>query len=313
MESRNLKDRGERRRLAADLNEWRAAAVAALPMQVPRPSFNDPTLSEVVAATLIARVNCVRERSQQLRSMPAGQWINSQREIDRAIELLYGRRRRNEPQQPHRTIEQWSADLLAGVRQRALKKLDGEIGQEPEGYLMDLYLHDALEDCSHSPYRFSWMVAFARSLAEYLHGEAAETMIAAQQEYVAAAKEFKMAAARFNEVAQRIEGLELPRLRRIAPPGLGRIVNNMKFELEGGCLPLKRRSEGQDEKLFVFRMYEANRRAVGKPRTEAIHELMHLDLFQRQFDRRHLDRLVAEFTAMYEDRKVSNLAGQKPS
>lgn len=62
-------------------------------------------------------------------------------------------------------------------------------------------------------------------------------------------------------------------------------------------LPIKRDTKHKAEQLFVYRMWQANMRWYGKPKPDAIAELMTMDGFERQFDERTIERMCAKFKA----------------
>ena len=77
---------------------------------------------------------------------------------------------------------------------------------------------------------------------------------------------------------------------------LKRLVDRLATATDDFYLPVRRNDVHAAERLFVFRLHRANRRQTKAPKIEAIAELMRLEGFAHQFDRRNLERICAEFT-----------------
>lgn len=62
-------------------------------------------------------------------------------------------------------------------------------------------------------------------------------------------------------------------------------------------LPITKNSQHKAEQLFVYRVWLINQQYTGKPKAEAIAELMTLDGFDHVFDKRTVERMCARFKA----------------
>ena len=144
----------------------------------------------------------------------------------------------------------------------------------------------------------AWVYECLFALAEYFQGDAAARLIDARRNFLAVQSATEVAIRKYVRHAEHLASLELPGVRVNAGQvqRMARAVEfGMAVRVKKNAFPLFRLDARSSERLFVFRMWTANKRQTGKPRIEAIAEIMGIDGFRHQYDRRTIERLCADF------------------
>lgn len=144
----------------------------------------------------------------------------------------------------------------------------------------------------------SWQVKTMRAVAEYLEGKAATRFLNAAAEIDDAARAARESVARYVRLAEEINGANFQsvRVRGLRSPTL-----RVEFDVPDlAASPISRRRDTRgDERLFVYRMFVANRSEVRSAKPEAIADLMCLEGFRHQYETRTIERLCKRFAELH--------------
>jgi hypothetical protein len=254
------------------------------------------------AAAYLRQADADKERRwRAMLALPAWQWLHSQREFLRAYERVFSTRRRKErdgaepdidyfhalaqtyfdnAEESHarRISEGWKDSASEQTRARSLRGLIGRAGSRA--------------------FDGDWRTATMRAVAEYLEGKAAASFQNAAAEIGAAAKAAQEAVARFMHLSEVLNEADFLGIWVRGPRFLGGRTEVGVPDI--GALPIgSRKDERSNERLFVYRMFVANRRAVRSAKPEAIAELMGMEGFRHQYETRTIERLCKRFAELH--------------
>lgn len=263
--------------------------------------------AEPAELTLDDAANYLRQadadRSQRWRvmnDMPARRWLVGQREYKRAVDRVFASRRAMKRSAAEPEIDYFR--VLAKVhfdsaeRSRARRVSEGWTASAAEKDMAHS-LRRSIESAGSRAFEYSWATNTMRALAEYLEGQAAARILNAAAEIEGAANAAQKAVARYMRLSEVINGAGFLGFRAQGP--------RARFGFHFGApdvaaLPIgSRKDMRSDERLFVYRMFVANRSAVRSQKAEAIAELMGLEGFRHQYDSRNIERLCAKFAALH--------------
>jgi hypothetical protein len=260
---------------------------------------------------------------QLLEAHSVSVWLTGQREYQRAERLvLVGRKiggRQTAPRKAATAAERVTAmfDEALG-RNRAAQLLrpadlsahltDRERFHRAAGEDAGAKLH-ASEDVRRQLSRIadylgpahSWRRSCVQALHEYYYGnsaganfDASKVSIALSAELAAATNAATKSMNSLIEMLKVAEQLGFTK-RPIHYKGLARYAESFVNAAERVSCPVHRRDARTQERLFVFRLFLANRRWARKPKAEAIVELMGLEGFRHQYDLRTVERICTGF------------------
>ena len=306
----------------AEFKAW--LQIASRPLDIP------PELSEAWEATHVRKAilpktiavdyyRAIRLEGEssddRLRATPINSWLRGQREFTRAQRLvLFGRKVASGGREPEnltkidfaKAVEDmfelgakreasrqhgedaalFSADAIGD--HQAANKTDAE--QRISRYVCNLLDFLARK---YQPNQ-TWLYACVHALNEYYYGDAWRRSVALSKSLAAsiqsAKKSIDLVVAQIDEaVSLDFSSRAFGRLFMIrASEGMSKSLSEISF-------PVQRNDVRACEKLFVFRLYKANRRFTKKPKTEAIAELMGLEGFRHQYDPRTIEKLCSGF------------------
>lgn len=241
-----------------------------------------------------------RRRWCALLDQPASQWLLNQREFLRARERVFRTRRQVqciEVAPPFDYFVGWAQRLyeLADDEANGEAALHGLKGRAKARYRADSF-RGSIERHGNRPvvssFRF-WYTTTMRSVAEYLEGNAAASFLDAVAEIERAADAAQEAVARFLHLSRILNGSGFPGTRE-SEWGLHQWRDLTRAA--DIALPIgSRKDQRANERLFVYRMFVANRNAVGSARPGAIVGLMGLEGFRHQYEMRTIERLCKQF------------------
>jgi len=142
-------------------------------------------------------------------------------------------------------------------------------------------------------------------LSEYFDGSAAPALVEARKEIRAAAAAASKALASYLKLARVLHEYGFLAYESRASLKYAEVVVP-----DLAALPLKRLDETSGERLLVYRIWSANRKAVRSPRTEAIAEFMGVEGIQHRYDSRTIERLCAHFSDISRAKNPAEAPGQ---
>ncbi len=254
------------------------------------------------AADYFRQADADQERRwRAMLDLHAWKWLCSQREFRRAHERVFSTRRRKERGDAEPDIDRFRA--------RAQRFFDSaeefHARRISEGWKASASeqtrAHDrrrAIERAGSRAFDGDWRTATMRAVAEYLEGKAAASYQDAAAEIEAAARAAQEAVARYLHLS---EVLNEAGLRGIWVRGMRYPRKHTEFSVPDiNALPIGSRKDGRsNERLFVYRMFVANRGAVRSAKPEAITELMGLEGFRHQYETRTIERLCKRFAELH--------------
>lgn len=256
------------------------------------------------------------QRWRAMLALPAWQWLRSQREFLRAHDRIFSTRRRKERDGAEPDIDRFRAlaqryfDSAEKFARRMSEERLAKFDDYPTHILeyRARYFRRSIERTGSRAFDDYWHTETMRAVAEYLEGKAAANFLDAAAEIEAAAKAASKAVARYVRLAEALNGADFLTVR---VRGLRPHQKSPEFDVPDlDASPTGRRKNARsDERLFVYRMFLANRSAVRKPKAEAIAELMGLEGFRHQYETRTIERLCAKFAELHK-RHSAQLAAQ---
>lgn len=229
--------------------------------------------------------------------LPAGQWLLAQREFDRAWKKIHagrGSKAKNAPVAAEElNYEQWAEKYVTAIEASTFRSGSDDTLAEP---VYARAFTRRVETKLRSAFRRNWTVDCVKALAEYFSGTAAEQIITASKQLPIAASKAEKALRQYLEHAEVILAHDVPLLRPAGNYDLERLrefARSLPIRVEQ---PVRRADERRNERLFVYRMWRANMRAVRGPRTEVISQLMGLEGFQHQYDSRTIEKQCKDFS-----------------
>lgn len=224
-------------------------------------------------------------------------WLSSQREYQRAAEKVFGKRGRAAKIASERTPVP-AVDTAAKFLERAAAQWKSRGRTRVQG---DEYFGTIRADLARFTSRgfeTTWDWRTMEAVAEYLEGKTARRFQDAVNEIDAAAAAAYTAFVRYQAL---VEELKKPNLRSI-PVNRFHLRTHLNSwnptAMLGIVSPLGRKDSTSDERLFVYRMFTANRRSARSAKAEAIAELMGLEGFRHQYEVRTIERLCAGFAKL---------------
>lgn len=284
--------------------DWLSLSVRPLGASIGRPTDEDRGLvRELLHEALRERRRLFLERHEALATTAVGRWIKANKEISRAEALVYRALDRKGGSIARMSDEQ--------VVQREIDKADTEFSSlGPLSFLLSIA--NTLTAWDRSPLVQSWWWHCIKALAEYFDNGAPQRMVDAYRSTGPLAAQAQQAMADYLRAVESLNALSLPgvRYRR-----LERLQREVEFLLDAlnvpeERFPLTRIDERSSERLFVFRMHSAHMALVRAPRVEAIDELMSVQGFRHQYDRRSLERLCATFTGRKNALRAQSVPGR---
>lgn len=277
-------------------------ALADTPVSVSATLPEGFTIEDAVAFAIQADTDC-RAVAQRLDAMPALQWLVSQREFQRADEIVRGTRRRSRRTAGVSDEQQTSREDR--IRQRVtdvFRRYSERRAQRQNDHWDAWDLRRAIERFSITKWGDLWLVNCLRAVAEYLDGTTGKELIQAVRGVEQLHAELIAAARRYSDAANRINSSGITGLR-VSPPSryVGRYMHRPLFDAphDVSFMPFKRDDDSVAERLFVYRLWSQNRIHFRTPKTEAIAELMGLEGFRRSYDTRTIERLCSGFRESY--------------
>lgn len=251
---------------------------------------------------------------QSLVAHPVVQWLEQQREFGRAHKLVfYGRRvPKSDPVEAKRAIqlrvqkqaEQYVADYheetLRGAADAAELSRVRLISFDPRRRALRAYSSDP------SGFHFGelWVTRVAEALDEYYHTANWEESVEASRAWRASLIAAKDAVRRMAELATIHAKFDPVGAGGFRTEVLERTLERLPLN---AIFPVQRKDPHARERLFVYRVYRANRREARKAKAEAIVELMGLEGFAHQYEVRNVEKICAEFTERFSRRYKENL------
>ncbi|NUZ07599.1 hypothetical protein [Piscinibacter koreensis] len=235
----------------------------------------------------------------KLRELPADAWLQEQREFKRALERLRGRK--GGKQRPEESIEEFASRY---VEQRYAVAASAE--DPAQAFRLDV-LRYYEQPYKHRPLG-RWKYEVVNAFREYFYAAADSPalLLEAARAIGPAAKQLQSALGEYLAIARTLEAVGLPGTRihglRTLQRGLESVTPSVYF-------PLSRVDGTARERLLVFRIWFANRGLTGRPKTEAIIELMGIEGIQHQYDARTLERMCAGFADSIRAYRAQRLPG----
>lgn len=283
-----------------EFNAW--LSLATTPIEVGASLPPEPAELTVDEATDYLR-HADDAREQRWRAMcalPAWRWLCSQREFQRSNERVFSTRRRNQHAEAGPDIDRFRAraqrlfDYAEAFRARRIS--EGSTASAGERARAD-YVRTAIERAGNRAFDGYWHTDTMRAVAEYIEGKTAGSFQDAAAKIEAAATAAQEAVARYMRLSQTINEAGLFGVRAYVRP------RNREFHFgvpEVAASPIgSRKDERNNERLFVYRMFVANRSAVRSAKPEAIAELMGMEGFRHQYETRTIERLCKRFSELH--------------
>lgn len=219
---------------------------------------------------------------------PAAVWAKSQPGYVRAREILWPRKKAKGNQLPA------NANWINHQIERLQKRSHGGL--------------TVLQSSFSQTLAHSWQSSAFHALYEYFYQDHATQMYALARNGPPA----------LLSIATSIDEVLLPLLNALPEHRnsvfanrLERMLRYLEDDEIFNSLPIKRNTLHKAEQLFVYRLWRANMQYTGKPKPEAIAELMTLDGFDRQFDERTIERMCARFKTAKLEAIARRSAGAK--
>lgn len=283
-----------------EFDAWLSMATAPIEVGASLPS--EPVELTVDDAADYLR-QAYADKEQRWRAMmgsPAWQWLRSQREFLRAYGRVFSAHLRKERDDAEPSIDRFRAQAqryFDNAEEYHARRISEGWEASASERTRGLGLRETIKRAGSRAFDGYWHAATMRAVAEYLEGKAAARFQDAATEIEAAAKAAQAAVARFMYLS---EVLNESGFRGIWVRGRfhrGRVEISVPDIEE---LPIgSRRDERNNERLFVYRMFVANRSAVRSAKPEAIAELMRLEGFRHQYETRTIERLCKRFAELH--------------
>jgi hypothetical protein len=227
-----------------------------------------------------ARLN----RWRQLTDLPASKWFDSQRDIQRAWGLVFGKNTRNAP------LLDRNHDV---VGKRAIRWV-GADAEVHSGKLERLGAHGVSD---------TWTYKCMDAIAEYFANRAAKVMVELLKDFDKAEANAMRATDNYLRMIERAVavGVKVQSNRTLA-----RFATDGQPKPDMSWFPVARGGAMAAERLFVYRMWRANMAFVRKPKVDAIAALMSVDGFRHQYNHRTIERACAEFHAAAKARREAD-------
>lgn len=232
-------------------------------------------------------------RKTELASTPVEKWRIRTREIERARDLVFrGNKKRNlsETRNAPRSVDAIADSVFS---------MAAEASSVPAEQHQFIRIH--MNMFADGPFRHSWTVKCIEAIAEYFNPEMPRMIRDARSEAVAALEQARLAISRLQRSTATVSSLNLPDAKVRVRATFTKMLDSFTelsepLNLPAEAFPISRLDARSSERLFVFRMYRANFAMTRGPRFEAIDELMSIEGFRHQYDRRTIERLCTEFS-----------------
>lgn len=240
-----------------------------------------------------------RSRYQRLTQFPAIEWLHSQRDFHRA-DAKVNRPRGKADQFGNETSEQFS-------RRMAESLWNSAAAHRPTDPTIEVIRRIAVR----GSFGFSsyWLVNILSALREYFYSDTADTVLHTVKRFNEAAAEMESVARRLAAASNEIEAMGFPGLRRLPSARYRRIAEDGISQIDPSVLPIRRNDAHSRERVFVYRVWMANKRWTSNPKTDAIADLMCIEGIKHQYDTRNIEKLCQNFSAISSRLKSHELAG----
>jgi len=294
-----------------DFDAWLTLATMPIQVGASLPSESvELTIDD--AAEYLRQADADRQqRWRAMRDLPAWRWLTGQREFVRAVDRVFGSRRPTkrgvgvaETSNENETDRfRARAQRLFDITETHARRMSGERHARFEEYPASTLQYRARdlrrEIEREGTYAFDrlWYADAMRAVAEYLEGNTAAKFVDAAAEIKAAANAARDAVARYVRFAEALNGADF---RTVQVRGL-HFHQRRPFDVPDlEASPIGRRKDARgDERLFVYRMFVANRSVVRSAKPEAIADLMCLEGFRHQYETRTIERLCKRFAELH--------------
>lgn len=279
--------------------EWLQLVRTPLAIELPA---RGETITKVSWLAWTAEVRRLGEiRWNELTATPVGQWLSETKEISRARDLVFRAHMKKYP------IKEESIDEIADWYLSTAAVTSSSASGRNE------WLRSQMREWIRGPLKGSWTSICVEAIAEYFNPERPAQVARAHKDLADALDQARSAISRLKASTEAVESLHLPEARIRLSATFVRTLNEFgpltePLCLSGEAFPIGRLDAHSGERLFVFRMHRANVAITRGPRIEAIDELMGIEGFRHQYDRRTIERLCKEFT----DRKRAIKAQKAP-
>ncbi len=285
-----------------EFNAW--LTLATTPIEVGASLPPEPAeLTVDDAAEYLRQADADKEqRWRAMMGSPAWQWLRSQREFLRAYDRVFSTRRRKERDEAEPDIDHFRAQaqrFFDSAEESHARRISEGWKASASEQTRAHALRGSIERAGSRPFDGYWHTATMHATAEYLAGTAAASFQEAAAEIEAAAKAAQEAVARFMHLSEVLNEAGLWGIWVRGGPRFLRGRDEARVP-DIDALPIgSRKDETNNERLFVYRMFVANRRAVRSAKPEAIAELMGLEGFRHRYETRTIERLCKRFAEIH--------------
>ncbi len=286
-------------------SEW--LALARAPLELKKPTPESGIDRKFLTDAYNERRRLLRIRDEQLNAIALGAWLSQTREIDKSWQYAIKKSKTTYFEHDCITTEQRV--------QRVIDYAQGTEGLEifeNHSFYIERDLLKAIDIWSRSTYVGSWIEGCIAALAEYFDTNSPRRMLENFRKAAPAHAAAKKAIADYLSAVEALRKIGLPAVLRVHGIGIFSrfLVSDDTLNINSSACPIQRNDPRNSERLFVFRMHALNNRHFRATRIESIDELMSIDGFRHQYDRRTIERLCAEFTGNKQLKETQNAPGQ---